>query len=166
MMTRSPPSSTYDDDFFVWTQEQAAALRRADRSALGSDLDIENLAEEIEDLGRRDLREVRSYIRLMLEHVLKITAHPDAQSVRHWRAEVRSFHENAIDAFTPGMLHLIDLDEQWSSVRERLRQDMREAGERFSAPVACPLTPDDLLADDFALDAVLAKMRAADRSAS
>jgi hypothetical protein len=49
-------SGLYDQDFFLWTQEQAAALRRAKDSNLP--LDWENLAEEIECLGKSDRREL------------------------------------------------------------------------------------------------------------
>jgi hypothetical protein len=44
----------YDDDYFAWLQEQAAALRRFahDRRDLPNDLDVEQIAEEIEDVGK------------------------------------------------------------------------------------------------------------------
>jgi len=49
-----PPNAAYDDDFYLWTQEQAAALREADAARLNAPLDWENLAEEIESLERND----------------------------------------------------------------------------------------------------------------
>ena len=68
----------YDQDFVRWTEEQAAALRRA-KSLLpaatrGSNLllDWENLAEEIESLGKSDRRELRSQITRVLRHLLKL----------------------------------------------------------------------------------------------
>ena len=50
----------YEEDFYAWTQEQAAALREAgqNRVNLRPPLDYENLAEEIRGLGGRDRREV------------------------------------------------------------------------------------------------------------
>ena len=45
----------YDDDFFAWTQEQARLLRAGELTAV----DVENLAEEIESVGRSDRREIR-----------------------------------------------------------------------------------------------------------
>jgi hypothetical protein len=44
------PDRSYDTDFYAWTQEQAARLRAKDSAAQ----DLEHLAEEIEDLGKRD----------------------------------------------------------------------------------------------------------------
>ena len=58
----------YDRDFNLWTEETAAALR-AGRLA---DLDIEHVAEEIEDMGKRNTRELRSRLTQILEHLLKL----------------------------------------------------------------------------------------------
>ena len=151
MMTCSPPSSTYDDDFFVWTQEQAAALRRADPLAVGRDVDIEHIAEEIEDLGKRDLREVRCFLRLVFTHFLKIAASPNAPSVVRWRAEVRTFRRSAIDAFTPGMRQLLDLDALWDEACQVTREDLHDRGLELSAPATSPLTLDAVLSKKFDL---------------
>ena len=51
-------SELYDRDFFLWTQEQAAALRAVRKSNLP--LDWDNLAEEIESLGRSQRTELRA----------------------------------------------------------------------------------------------------------
>jgi hypothetical protein len=60
-------AASYARDFNEWTQAQARALRG--RSA--ADLDWENLAEEIESLGRSDQREVKSRLTTLLVHRLK-----------------------------------------------------------------------------------------------
>lgn len=57
----------YDDDFFLWTQEQAALLRARN----DPDADWANLAEEIESLGKSERRELRSRITVLLMHLLK-----------------------------------------------------------------------------------------------
>jgi Domain of unknown function DUF29 len=62
----------YDQDFLLWTEEQAAALRRVKESNLP--LDWENLAEEIESLGKSDRRQLRSQIRRILCHLFKLAA--------------------------------------------------------------------------------------------
>lgn len=72
----------YDQDFFLWTQEQAAALRRAKDSNLP--LDWENLAEEIESLGKSDRRELRSQIRRILQHLFKLAASPAREPRAGW----------------------------------------------------------------------------------
>ena len=57
----------YDEDFFEWTSRNAALLRagRFDRA------DIEHIAEEIEDMGKRDLKELNSRVQVLVAHLLK-----------------------------------------------------------------------------------------------
>jgi len=64
--------TTYDTDFFAWTQHQAAALRAKDFAAL----DLEHLAEEIESLGRSDRRAIASQLERLLLHLLKWAYQP------------------------------------------------------------------------------------------
>jgi hypothetical protein len=84
----------YDEDFVRWTEEQAAALRRAKSlppaGTRGSNLllDWENLAEEIESLGKSDRRELRSQITRVLRHLLKLEASPAAEPRAGWRATI------------------------------------------------------------------------------
>jgi hypothetical protein len=80
-------SALYDEDFVLWTEEQAAALRRAEGSNLP--LDWENLAEEIESLGKSDRRELRSQITRILRHLLKLEVSPAKKSRAGWRTTIR-----------------------------------------------------------------------------
>jgi len=57
----------YETDFYAWTVEQARFLRNGD----WSNLDISNLAEEIESLGKQDRRELRNRLRVLIGHLLK-----------------------------------------------------------------------------------------------
>ena len=77
----------YERDFFEWTQEQAAALRTAGAGG-NARLDYENLAEEIESLGKRDRRELGSRIATIIEHLLKLEFSPAEQPRDGWRATV------------------------------------------------------------------------------
>ena len=76
----------YNRDFVLWTEEQAAALRHAKSSNLP--LDWENLAEEIESLGRSDRRELRSQITRVLRHLLKLEISPATDPYGGWRGTV------------------------------------------------------------------------------
>ncbi len=49
MATRK--AELYDEDFYQWSREQAAALRRLSAERWNGPLDLEHLAEEVEDLG-------------------------------------------------------------------------------------------------------------------
>ncbi len=57
-------SSTYDTDIIAWANEQARLLR----ASLFSQLDIQHLAEEIEDVGKSEKRELASRMAVLLTH--------------------------------------------------------------------------------------------------
>lgn len=65
--------SLYDTDYYQWTKEQAAALAAGH---LG-ELDLMNLAEEIESLGKNDWRELSSRLEILVMHLLKWRYQPE-----------------------------------------------------------------------------------------
>jgi hypothetical protein len=62
----------YDQDFLLWTQEQSKLLREAAERRVNYPLDWENLAEEIESLGKSQRSELRSRLQTIIEHLLKL----------------------------------------------------------------------------------------------
>src|SRR5207244_7379218 len=74
----------YDEDFVRWSEEQSRALREAARFPTNLPLDWENLAEEIESLGRSQRHELRSRIAVILEHLLKLAHSPATDPRRGW----------------------------------------------------------------------------------
>ena len=78
----------YQEDFTLWAAEQAERLRDAARDGSNLPLDWENLAEEVESLGRSERRELRSLVHQIIAHLLKL-AHSRTIRVRvHWESEV------------------------------------------------------------------------------
>ena len=77
------PRVLYDEDFFLWTQEQAALLR--DKKL--TELDLDNLAEEIESLGKCDRRELESWLRILMTHLLK-WRYQSAERSGSWRGTI------------------------------------------------------------------------------
>src|ERR1700724_4865876 len=74
----SSAARLYEEDFVRWTEEQSRALREAALSQTNTPLDWENLAEEIESLGRSQRHELRRRIAVILEHLLKLERSPAA----------------------------------------------------------------------------------------
>src|SRR5439155_20818301 len=74
----------YEEDFVRWTEEQSSALRDAAGVGTNLPLDWENLAEEIESLGRSQRHELRSRIAVILEHLLKLERSPAADPRSGW----------------------------------------------------------------------------------
>ncbi len=88
-MDRAARASLYERDFVKWTEGQAAELRRlATQSHVGS-LDLLNLAEEIEGLGRGDRRQLASHVCTIIEHLMKLDASPAVQPRNLWRPSIR-----------------------------------------------------------------------------
>jgi hypothetical protein len=60
-------TNSYNGDIIAWANEQAALLRRG----FFSELDIEHIAEEIEDVGKSEQRELASRMAVLIAHLLK-----------------------------------------------------------------------------------------------
>ena len=73
----------YDNDIALWAGQQADALRR--RAA--NEIDWDNVAEEIESLGRSDKREISNRLAVICEHLLKWQFQPEMRS-GSWRGSV------------------------------------------------------------------------------
>jgi hypothetical protein len=79
-----PKKSLYEQDFYAWANEQAALLRAGAFSAA----DIENIAEEIESIGRGEKRELVNRLSVLLAHLLKWRFQPERR--RHsWTYSIR-----------------------------------------------------------------------------
>jgi hypothetical protein len=89
MGTATDPKTLYDKDFYAWTQEQARVLRQAAADRLNVPLDLENLAEEVEGMGRAERRAVESALACIVEHLLKLEFSPAADPVQGWRRTIR-----------------------------------------------------------------------------
>jgi hypothetical protein len=76
-------STLYDRDFYAWSQTQAELLR----TGKFTEADIPNIIEEIETLGRSELRELVSRLRVLLLYLLKWQYQPNLQS-NSWRATI------------------------------------------------------------------------------
>lgn len=81
-----PREAGYDTDFYAWAMQQAELLR-AGRLDL---VDIENIAEEIESLGRSDRRAVGSHLVVLIEHLLKLKYSEEDHPRGKWRQSVRN----------------------------------------------------------------------------
>jgi len=77
-------SNLYETDFYAWTLAQAKLLKERDFEHL----DIPNLVEEIESLGRQERRELESCLGILIGHLLKWDYQPEKRG-KSWRATIR-----------------------------------------------------------------------------
>ena len=129
-----PDCPRYDDDFFAWTQHQAAVLRSL--PGANNRFDRERVAEEIEELGRSERDAVRNQIRRVIEHFLKLAHSPARQARFDWMALIVEARGILFDKLTPTLRRDVE------SMLPRLYQDGRR-------PAECPYRLDDLLRDDW-----------------
>ena len=138
--------SLYEQDFYEWTQQQAKLLREG---ALDH-LDIINLAEEIQSLGKQQRQELKNRLGILLGHLLKWQFQPNKRSkswfvtLREQRREIGYLlTENpSLKPYLPEALHKgyqsgIDL-----AVRETCLNDQ-------DFPTECPYTLDQVLDTNF-----------------
>jgi hypothetical protein len=82
--TATPAPSLYESDFYAWTIEQASLLRKHQ----WSQLDLLNLIEEIESLGKQQRQELRNRLSVLIGHLLKWEYQSQRRS-RSWLATIR-----------------------------------------------------------------------------
>ena len=153
----------YDDDIVLWSEQQAEIIRRlgATRRDLPNELDLENVAEEIEDVGKSELGRVESFIELVLAHLIKAASAPDAAPFRKWGKEVRLFRAQLLKNLTRSMRAKVNMDELWQLARLRADVDLTSEGDEIlpSLPVASPFSLDDLTGAEFNFEVAVARIR-------
>ena len=87
----------YDEDFYVWSREQAELLRRG----RFDQLDLDHLIQEVEDLGGALERSVRSRARTIIEHFLKLEHSPAQDPRLGWRDTIRMQRSELLNDLTP-----------------------------------------------------------------
>jgi hypothetical protein len=132
-MTVTDLKTLYDKDLVAWSHQQAAALRAAARTGSNQLVDWENLAEEIEDLGRSQRAALRSQIRRIIRHLVKLEYSRAIDPRRGWVetiGDARSEIEDLLE-LSPSLSAEIDRDVAAQTARaiKLAIQDLRGQGE-------------------------------------
>ena len=139
-------NSLYESDFYAWANQQAALLR-AGRLA---EADIENIAEEIESMGRSERRELVNRLAVLLQHLLKWQFQPLFRGAS-WRLTIEEQRYRLED-------HLKDNPSLKSQLPQAMReayrlavvQALRETGfDRGTFPAGCAFTYEHAMDPDF-----------------
>ena len=140
--------SDYDTDFYEWTQHQAAALV----AGHVSELDLANLADEIESLGKRDRRGLRNNLKVVLTHLLKWRYQPELRQTGHsWEStliEDRDHIEAILDD-SPSLRHQVPaiIAEAYPRARRLTSSETVLPLEIF--PETCPWAAEQVLDETF-----------------
>ena len=141
-----PPASRYETDFYAWANEQAALLRAGNLAAA----DLENIAEEIESMGKTEKRELISRLTVLLLHLLKWRHQPERRGAS-WEVTIRNQRRSLAR-------HLADNPSLKSKLPEAASDAYEDArGEAYAEtglpeatfPAACPWSLDEVMAQDY-----------------
>lgn len=120
----------YDQDYYLWLRTTINQLRAGQFSSV----DLDNLLEELESMGRSQKRTVRSLLIRLFEHLLKLT-YWDMERERsegHWKGEIRTFRREIKDelkdspSLKPYILEIFD---------ECYQDARKEASDRSQLPI-------------------------------
>jgi hypothetical protein len=141
--------SRYDEDYPAWAEETAARLRAA---KLPPGIDWPHIIEELEGVGRSEYRSVRSYVRNVIEHLLKLAYATDQRPASHWRIEIEEWRENLAEDLTASQRPRIEAEfsDLYRRAVRSLRSQLIADGDPKGAaaiPDAPPFTLGQVLGD-------------------
>jgi hypothetical protein len=136
----------YDTDFYAWTQEQAKLLRHQQ----WSQLDLLNLIEEIESLGKQQRAELRNRLKVLIGHLLKWEYQAERRS-RSWLMTIRIQRRDTQE--------LLEENPSLKPYLQEALQKIYESGRDLAVgetnlplktfPENCPYTLEEILRDGF-----------------
>lgn len=137
-----------DQDFLQWTQQQAQYLRQG----YWAGLDVENLVEELETLGRTEQRELGSYLQVLLMHLLKCQYQSEKRT-QSWNATLSHCRDKIQDCLedAPSLQRFLE-DSEW--VAKYYRRAHRDAAKETQIPATtfpteCPYSIEQSLDPNF-----------------
>jgi hypothetical protein len=144
-------SDLYDEDFTLWTEQQAELLRRRAAGELvnDADLDWQNIAEEIESVGGNTRRELRNRMARLLQHLLKWQYQPEHRS-RSWRSTIRTQRQEIEDLLADNPSLRSKLPELFVVAYPRARTDALDETGLLDLPQTSPFTIEQALSDPLA----------------
>ena len=134
----------YDTDYYAWTLDQANRLRDL---AGDNRIDAQNLAEEIEDLGKSELHTVESYVERVIEHLLKVEFSGLYDPINHWQKEIRAFRRRLHKRMTASLRRAVvgDLEECYWQACHAASKTLPETAIDQCLPKDCPYTLEQVL---------------------
>ncbi|WP_051328925.1 DUF29 domain-containing protein [Geminicoccus roseus] len=147
-------ATLYETDYYLWARQQAEALRQLDRERWNGPLDLKQLAEEVDDLAKRDRNACRSQVVRIIEHLLKLDHAPASLPQAGWRRSIFDARAQLEADLTPSLRAVLaeDLPDLYLRGRRGAAFSMEEHGEQDAAdglPAEPPYTLDEVLRDGF-----------------
>ena len=123
--------SLYESDYFLWTEDVVAKLKSRNFERV----DIENLIEEIEGLGRSEKREIKSRLKTLLEHLLKRKYIDMPDCFNGWENTIEEQREEIMEELTdsPSLKRFWDelFELAWTGALRKVRKEYQPKGFQF-----------------------------------
>jgi hypothetical protein len=148
VIVRPPAGDLYESDFALWAERQAGLLRDRHFDAL----DLENLIEEVEDLGRRERDMVESHVETILEHLLKLALSHADRPRRGWLVTVDRQRAKLARKLTRTLRNHLEteLPTLYAGVKRPVARQLEKDGPSLDAlPAVCPYALDQILDPDW-----------------
>jgi len=139
-------AALYEEDFYAWTQRASELLRQGCFGAI----DIEHVAEEIEDMGKEQKHALRSQMRKLIFHLLKWEFQPECRS-RSWLESIGNARAEIVDVLEQNPSLRPSTSGLPSDVyKQAIKLAMLETGiAKRAFPAACPYTFQQFMDDEF-----------------
>ena len=136
----------YDRDYHLWLEETAQLLKTKNFSQL----DLKNLIEEIETLGRSERNKITSSLRLVYQHLLKWQYQPEKRS-KSWINTIDRERDNIRDYVEdmPSLKKMLDDSEVIAKAYRRGRRDAIKETGITNLPIDCPFTIQQVLNSNY-----------------
>ena len=136
----------YEIDDHLWLEKTIEILK----SKRFQELDLENLIEELESLGRRDKSKVASLTEQIIRHLLLLQYwHQEYEfNANHWRAEIISFRSQLKRDLTTNLRHYL-ADALNVIYNDALNFVQQKTNNCVSFPRNCPYTLEQILDPDY-----------------
>lgn len=128
----------YEKDYHLWLENTIKKLRYGEFSGL----DLENLIEELESMGKTDLRTANSLIKQIIIHRLKLDNLPNLEPRKDWQKEINNFQEQLEDLLSGSLQAKIDLEKVYARAKKEVLLDYS-----LNLPEKCPYGWNELLTD-------------------
>jgi hypothetical protein len=137
---------SYETDIAAWASQQAWLIRNKQFELL----DLEHLAEEIEDVGKSEQRELANRMAVLIAHLLKWQYQPERQCVS-WERTIKeqrralAFHLKQVPSLKTKLSNAEWFDAVWA---DGLAFAIKETG-LANFPELCPWTIEEILKPDW-----------------
>lgn len=139
----------YNQDFYAWALHSAELIREGKFS----ELDIENLAEELESMGNNNKRELVNRFAVLLAHLLKWKFQPIRRS-KSWMLTIKNQRFEILDLLeeSPSLKHQIELKFNHAYEKAKIICSEQTGIDESELPENCPFSLKECLNFDFLPD--------------